>query len=85
MEKDLSDFEVTSRQSFANFAQELKNNLLQKPEDWENKTLEDFLDAISAYAEDIHGYYKNIDLPINADIPSWQVFAYIMKGATMYE
>lgn len=58
---------------------------MQNPDGWENKTLDTFLEALSAYTEDIQGYYDNMEKSVNADEPSWQTFADIFKGATMYE
>lgn len=52
---------------------------------WENKNLGDFLQAISRYAKDIHGYYDTMQEPINADQANWQVFADIFKGSSTYE
>ncbi|KMU64953.1 hypothetical protein EZBTHKR_0437 [Elizabethkingia anophelis] len=45
----------------------------------------DFLEAFSAYTEDIQGYYNNMKLDINADKPDWSTFADIFKGAKIYE
>jgi hypothetical protein len=41
--------------------------------------------ALSAYAEDIQGYYDNMQPGIDADIPSWQTFADVIRGAKIYE
>ncbi|WP_339815577.1 hypothetical protein [uncultured Imperialibacter sp.] len=65
----------------SNFRQDLKDN----PDKWENKNLSDFLEAMSAYTEDIQGYYDNMNLSINADEPSWENFMNILKGASIYE
>lgn len=79
------DFNVTDRASFIEFLAFLHKDFLENPERWENKTLPDFLSAMSAYAEDIQGYYDNTHQHINADVPSWQTFADIIKGAIIYE
>lgn len=44
-----------------------------------------FLEALSAYTEDIQGYYDNLKQNINADKPDWQTFSDIFKGAKIYE
>jgi hypothetical protein len=85
MEDLLDDFKVTDRQSFIKFLDFLRQDYLKNPESWENKRLPDFLEALGAYAEDIQGYYDNMKLNVNADEPSWQTFADIFKGATIYE
>jgi hypothetical protein len=38
-----------------------------------------------AYSQDIQGYYKNSNQNVDADIPSWKVFADILLGAKIYE
>jgi hypothetical protein len=58
---------------------------LDNPESWENKTLLDFLEALSAYTEDIQGYYDIMKLNVNADKPDWSTFADILKGSKIYE
>lgn len=74
-----------NRQDFAKFLLDLQNDLENNPEAWENRTLFDFLEAMSRYSEDIHHYYANTGQDINADEPSWQIFADIMQGAKVYE
>ena len=85
MEDTLNNFEVTDRQTFIKFLELLRRDCLNNPESWENKTIPDFLEALSAYAEDIQGYYDNMKQEVNADHPSWQTFADIFKGAKIYE
>lgn len=81
----ISSFEVNSKKQFIEFINLLRQDLVENPKSWENKNLNDFLDAIDYYAEDIQGYYENFDTNINSDEPSWQVFADIFKGAKVYE
>ncbi len=47
-----------TKQDFIIFLEDLKNDFIENPKSWENKTLEDFLDAMFRYTEDIDGYYK---------------------------
>jgi hypothetical protein len=81
----INDFKVTDRQSFIKFIDLLHKDLLNNPESWENKTLPDFLEALSAYAADIQGYYDNMNQNVNADKPDWGTFSDIFKGARIYE
>ena len=85
MDDTLNDFKVTDRQTFTKFLDLLRQDYLNNIESWENKTLPDFLEALSAYTEDIQGYYDNMKQNVNADRPDWQTFADIFKGATIYE
>ena len=85
MDDTLNNFQVTDRQTFIKFLDLLRQDYLSNPDSWENKTLPDFLEALSSYAEDIQGYYDNMKQEVNADQPNWQTFADIFKGATIYE
>ncbi len=62
MNDTLNDFKVTDRQRFVQFLDLLRKDFIDNPESWENETLPDFLEALSAYAEDIQVYYDNIKL-----------------------
>lgn len=74
-----------TRNEFIEFLKDFRKDLeLNKP-NWENVTLEDFLDSMISYTEDIQGYYDNMHLNVNADEPSWENFITILKGASMYE
>lgn len=83
--EEINNFDVTNRQSFIKFIELLRQDFLDNPNEWENKTIDDFLDAISSYSEDIQGYYDNMKLNINADDANWSTFADILKGAKIYE
>lgn len=85
MNDQLSNFKVTGRQSFKAFLDLLRQDFLNNSSDWENKTIDTFLEALGAYTNDLQGYYDNTGQKVNADKPSWQRFADIFKGATMYE
>ncbi len=85
MNETLNEFKVTDRQTFIKFLDLLRKDFLDNSENWENKTLPDFLEALSSYTEDIQGYYDNMKLNLNADKPEWSIFAAIFKGAKIYE
>ncbi len=85
MTETVSNFKVTNRQSFIEFIDLLRKDIVDNPEGYQNKKLDDFLEALSSYANNIQGYYDNIKQIVNADEPNWQTFADIFKGATLYE
>jgi hypothetical protein len=76
---------IVDRQSFISFLESLHSEYLLTGNTWKNPDLGRFLEAMAAYAEDIQGYYDNTNQDINADLPSWKVFADILRGATIYE
>ena len=85
MSNIINEFKVTDRQSFIMLLDLLRKDFLNNPERWENQTVPDFLEALSAYTADIQGYYNNMNQNVNADIPEWSTFADIFKGVKIYE
>ncbi len=85
MNQEIVNLEVNNRDSFIQLLKLMQADLQQNKEDWENNKLESFLEAMGRYAEDIQGYYDFNKQNINADVPSWKVFADIMRGAIVYE
>lgn len=70
-----------THKQFSEYVQQLRNN----QEEFENKTLDDFLEALGSYAEDIAGYYKNTNQHVDLEKVNWKVFADIITGASIYE
>jgi hypothetical protein len=85
MTEQISNFKVADRKSFVEFIELLRSELLANPDNWVNRNLDDFLEAMARYADDIQGYYDNMRQPIDADKANWQVFADILKGSSIYE
>lgn len=76
---------VTTREQLAGFVEALRDDLARNPEQWESVTLEKFLAALASYVEDVPGYLRNSNSSLNADDPSWQLFAILLCGARVYE
>lgn len=74
-----------TRIEFVEFLKGFRKDLEENKSDWENITLEDFLEAMQAYSEDIQGYYDNMKSNINADEATWENFMTILKGSAVYE
>ena len=55
---------VRSRPDCAAFVRTLLGDLKDNPDEWENTTLEDYLEAVAAWIEDMPGYYKNEGKPV---------------------
>ena len=85
MDTQLNELIVKDRQAFIKFLDLLHQDLLQQPQNWENKTLPDFLEALARYTEDIQGYYDNTNANVDAEKAAWSTFADIFKGAKVYE
>lgn len=74
-----------TRIEFIEFLKEFREDLITNKSKWENKTVEDFLEAMESYAEDVQGFYDNMKMDIDANVPTWENFMTIMKGASIYE
>lgn len=85
MKEDMYKMEVTDKQSFARFLELLHEDYISNVHEWENDNFDRFLEAMIAYSKDIQGYYDNCKEGIEADTPTWQVFADILRGAKIYE
>ena len=74
-----------TRNEFIKFLKEFRTDLKDNNSEWENKTLEDFLEAMESYTKDLQGYYDNMKMEIDADKPAWENFKTILMGAKTYE
>jgi hypothetical protein len=81
----LSNFKVTDKKSFIAFIELLRQDLKENPGNWENDNLDNFLEAIGSYTEDIQGYYDNTNQNVDSNEATWKIFANIFQGAKIYE
>ncbi|MFI9272630.1 hypothetical protein ACIGXM_18150 [Kitasatospora sp. NPDC052896] len=75
---------VPSREEFVAFVERLRDDFLERGDEWENKTLDSFLGALAAWADASPGWYRNFqqDMPESGD---WTFFARALDAATVYE
>jgi len=69
--------EINSKDDFVNFVGLLVDDLKNNPDEWENKSLPAYLDAIARWTDDMEGYYLNNNIEMPRDI-NWIVFANIL-------
>jgi len=72
-------------EEFVLFVEKLKKDYLTNKENWENSSIDLYLDAIAAYSRDIQGLYNNKNQKFEVKKIDWKVFADILKGAKIYE
>lgn len=75
---------VNSRDDFVSFVRDLLRDFEERPESWENRDLETFLDAAAAWTDDMDGYYRNAGEQ-TPEQPDWRTFARILMAARLYE
>lgn len=84
MELDDQIESIETREDFAEFLNVFRESLASQPDEWENPTLEKFLDAMEAWVNSMEGYVINSG---DTDVlrPSWRTFAKILSAASVYE
>ncbi|NUO84174.1 hypothetical protein HUU05_29225 [candidate division KSB1 bacterium] len=75
---------IQTRKDFISFVHLLIQDLRENHTEWENRDLESFLEAITAWVEDMEGYYQNKGLPLPRQ-PDWNLFGQILLAAKIYE
>jgi hypothetical protein len=77
---------IKSKDDFLVFMDALLRNYRSAPQTWENRSLDDYLDAIARWVESIEWYYKNNEIK-DVDLASmnWRVMADILMAAKLYE
>lgn len=74
-----------TKQQFIEFIEHLRTDFIQNEEQRDNKTIENYLEAMSRYIRDIDGYYKNTNQNIDLEKVDWKIFSDILKGSSVYE
>jgi hypothetical protein len=80
---DLLD-QVHDHRDVARLVEAMRADLLDHPHEWENHTLERYLDALAAIIDAVDSILSNRgeDLPAQ---PSWALIAELLVGASGYE
>ena len=72
---------VTERYQFADFLAGLIDDLGDNHAEWENTTLPTFLESLAACVDASHLLVKDGGFHIDADRPSWELFALLLASA----
>lgn len=75
---------VTTHKDLAEFIEGLRADLLSNAGDWENATLERYLEAMAAWVHSMDNAYKNTGRTF-PNQPSWKMVAEILYAAKIYE
>ena len=77
------DYPVESAQDLIAVITHLWTNLQAHPEQWENQTLDSFLQAMAAWLSTFPQVYINTERPIPE--PDWKFVADCLRAARIYE
>lgn len=76
---------VSTRVEFVRFLDALRADFGRQGDEWGNRSLGDYLDALHAWTTDCGGYYANVAPTVDPDQPQWRVFADMLLAARVYE
>lgn len=82
---DEARFDMNSRSDLVRFIHALQDELEQHPERWENLDLHTYLGALARFLGDADGYYRNAQIDVDSDVPSWRLFADCLDAAATYD
>jgi hypothetical protein len=75
---------VNSKSDFVQFVEGLRADPGKNPDEWENPTLDSFLEAMAAWVTASDDSYRNTGRPVPDNV-SWRVFAEVLAAARIYE
>jgi hypothetical protein len=75
---------VASREELAAFVAELRGDLLDGESEWENPTLDRYLEALAGWLADLPGWFQNRGEDEPAE-PNWGLLAHALFAAAVYE
>ncbi|AIU90606.1 hypothetical protein ABRP70_05460 [Pectobacterium odoriferum] len=75
---------ISSKDDLVKLISALARDFKENPDEWENKDLSSYLEAVASWIEDMDGYYENTNQPLPKDT-NWKVFADILMAAKVYE
>ena len=76
--------QVTTKDEFLEFLIMLSKDFKLNVDEWENKSINYYLEAIESWIEDMEGYYMNSGLPVPNNI-DWNFLATIFYVGKIYE
>ncbi|MDX3226723.1 hypothetical protein [Streptomyces sp. ME19-01-6] len=75
---------VDSREALVSHILSLRDDLLERGDEWENPTLERYLEALAAWIKGSPGWYRYFGQEMSAD-GDWTFFARALSAAVVYE
>lgn len=76
--------DVHDRGDLVRLISQIAKDFRNHSDDWENVTVDAFLEALSAWLEDADGLYQNLNKEFPAQ-PTWSFVAEMVLAARIYE
>ena len=77
------DYEVNDQRDLIAVIAHMRTDLAANPEDWENPTLDRFLESMAAWLSEFPQSYLNTRQPVPG--PDWRFVADVLLAARVYE
>ena len=74
---------IQTKEDLVEFIIALSKDLGENAAEWENPTLERYLDAMASWVSAMDGYFRNNGQ--KTPHPSWRLFGEILYAASLYE
>lgn len=75
---------IGSPRQLVDFIEALRRDLIDRPDDWENPTLDRYLAALAAWTTDAEEQVASGETASEGD-PTWRVMGRMLLAAKMYE
>lgn len=75
---------IVTAGDLATYVRRLRSSLEQAPQEWENRDLSSYLEALAGWLDDMEGYYKNRGERVPST-PDWKFVAELLTAASVYE
>lgn len=75
---------IDSKEEFMKFLVELRDDYKHRREEWENKDINTYLDAVYSWVDDMEGYFCNMNMEIPGNI-NWKFIATLFYVGKIYE
>jgi hypothetical protein len=76
---------IQNKEDFVRFLQLYFRDFQMNRNNWENNSLEYFLEAMAAWVDDMDGFYKQEGKEFDPEKPTWKNFGEILLATRMYE
>ncbi|MGE8036290.1 DUF7660 family protein [Lysinibacillus sp. NPDC093692] len=75
---------VSNKQQFLNFVNLLSADFLKNRDEWENKSIDEFLLGIEGWVESMEGFFENSGLETPENI-NWNFLSMVLYVGKIYE
>jgi hypothetical protein len=84
MNESIRPSTIENKTDLIQFIQWLRSDYQNNAHLWENNNLENYLEALAAWFQDMDGFYQNAGKPVPNQL-TWEILADALIAATMYE